>query len=450
MNKTSKLQIPDTADLSEAMAAIRANARGMIFIHDAKDQVVGMLTDGDISNALLVHENLHAPVCEHMNKEFVHVPEGASKEATLKLLDQRIRAIPVLDEEGRLVTLVSTGYMEPRPETYARAKAPARISLAGGGTDFTNYFKTYGGVSLSATIALHSHAVLRRRADREIVIHSRDRVETCSFKELQDIQYDGTLDLIKAGIKVMKPDYGFELWVSSDYPPGSGIGGSATVLSTVIGCLNEFREDKLDNYLIAEHAFEGERIELKISGGWQDQYSTVFGGFNFIEFDDSRNTVTPLRIEETTLGELEERFILCDTGKPHLGENIQADNRVRSADDADVLAFANNIKAIAHEMKSHLVRGNLSDFGRMLDETWQLKKSLNPAVTSDDINHIYETAMAAGAEGGRLLGTGGGGYFLFFVKPFRRYEVTDALHLLGARCESVLFDNDGLRSWTAR
>jgi D-glycero-alpha-D-manno-heptose-7-phosphate kinase len=267
---------------------------------------------------------------------------------------------------------------------------------------------------------------------------------------LNEISYDGNFDIFKAAVRVMKPDFGFELWVHSDYPSGSGLGGSATVLSAVIGCLNVFRSDPLDNYHIAEHAFEAERIELSISGGWQDQYSTVFGGFNFMEFSKNQNIVTPLRIGDITLNELEERFLLCFTGSTHLGETIQAGNRERAPDDPSVVSFANDIKDIAMEMKSHLTRGSLGEFGRMLDATWRLKKQFNPLVTSEEIDLIYDTAINSGAEGGRLLGTGGGGYFLFFVKPFERNRVASALRSLGLSTDSLIFDNQGLQSWAAR
>jgi D-glycero-alpha-D-manno-heptose-7-phosphate kinase len=450
MEQIEKLLIPDTADLADAMAAIRSNARGIILVHDIKHRVVGMLTDGDISKALLKHEDLHAPVTENMNRDFVWVPKGTPKETTLRLLDARIRAIPVLDNAGQLITLVSTGYLEARPETYARAKAPIRISLAGGGTDFTNYFTEHGGVSLSATIAKHSHAILRKRQDREIVIYSHDLNKTSTHADIHHLEYDGTLDLIKAGINVMKPQFGFELSLSSDFLPGSGLGGSATALSAIIGCLNECRDDRLDNYLIAEHAFEAERIELGISGGWQDQYSTVFGGFNFIEFGKSQNTVTPLRINRETLCELEERFLMCYTGTPHLGEEIQAKNCGHEPNTPEILKFAEEIKSIAYLMKSHLVRGSLADFGAMLNETWQLKKQFNSQVTNDNIDAIYDAAIKSGAEGGRLLGTGGGGYFLFFVKPFERFRVAQAMEKMGLATESVVFDDKGLQSWTAR
>jgi D-glycero-alpha-D-manno-heptose-7-phosphate kinase len=265
-----------------------------------------------------------------------------------------------------------------------------------------------------------------------------------------EIDYDGNLDLIKAAIKVMNLEFGFDLSVSCDFPEGSGMGGSAALVAAVIGCLNEFREEKLDAHAIAEYAFEAERIELDIKGGWQDQYSTVFGGFNCIEFDKSRNTVTPLRLQLDVVRELEERFLLCFSGKSHLGHTIQAKNHGRNPSAATSLSFASGLKDIVQEMRTHLLRGQLSDFGRMLDETWNLKKSYDPRVTDENLDAIYDLAMQSGADGGRLLGTGGGGYFLFLAKPFERYRIARALEERGLKTQSVVFDDKGLQSWTAR
>ncbi len=441
------LLLPDSADLAQAMEAIRANGEGLVLIHDEHERVVGLLTDGDIRNVLLEFGNMHLPIVDFMNRDYVWVSEGASKEQTLKLLDRRIRAIPVLDEKRQLVSLVRTGYMEPRADCFIRAKAPARISLAGGGTDYTNYFINHGGVALSTTLAQYSHVVVRRRGDRSIVLHSYDRGVTQTFSDLNEMAYDGVLDLIKAGIRVLRPEFGFELWSGSDFLPGSGLGGSATVLAAMIGALNELREDKFDRYAIAELAFEAERIELGVHGGWQDQYSTVFGGFNFIQFNHDVNTVTPLRLDESTHNELEERFLLCYSGRPHLGEVVQSSNQNRAGDDPRTRRMAEEIKDIALAMKTHLIKGRLDDFGRMLNETWRLKKALNPDVTGGDLDEIYDLALRSGAEGGRLLGTGGGGYFLFFVRPFERHNLLSRLAERGLATQSVNLDLGGLRCW---
>lgn len=441
------LQVHQSSSLREAMSAIQRSGRGIVAIHDDHFHIVGILTDGDIRKLLLKDVSIDEVVTDYMVRDFVSAPLGVSKEQILKLLDSRIRSVPILTPEGLLNSIAGSGYTAEQNESFSRAKAPVRISLAGGGTDFTNHFIEFGGVSLTTTIAIHSRCTLRRRIDNKIQIFSDIETKPTEPVALDELAYDGTLDLIKAGIKVMRPEFGFDLWVESEVPPASGLGGSASVLASVIGCINEFCEDPLDDYSIAEHAFEAERIELRIKGGWQDQYSTVFGGFNFIDFNETHNTVTPLRLPKQAIQELEERFILCFTQRKHLGEAVQSQNYQPRA---EVISHYKEIETIAREMNTHLLRGNLSEFGKMLDTTWQLKKRLNKNVTSDDLDRIYQLALENGAEGGRLLGTGGGGFFIFFTRPFERQNLFRVLSEQGLSCQSVIIDDKGLQSWKTR
>lgn len=450
--RIDRVIVRDNADLSEVMRSMQLSGRGICLVCDAAGHALGVLTDGDVRRALLAGARMEEKALEHMNRDFVSVNVATPKEQTLKLLDSRIRVIPVLDDENRLVDVVGTGYAPSRVrETYARAKAPVRISLSGGGTDFTDYFTRFGGVCLTATTSKHSHVVLRKRQDRRAIIVSHDLKTRIQAEDLDDLVYDGQLDLIKAGARVMQPDFGFELHVSCDFPPSSGLGGSASLLTAVIGAFNEFRDDdRLDSYAIAEHAYEAERVELGIAGGWQDQYATAFGGFNFIEFTSDRNIVTPLRLPMTTMRELEERLVLCYTGRSHGGRAVQEGNRTRRNADPSSLKIAEEFKSIANAMKSNLLRGALDGFGELLDQGWQLKRRYSDDASDTHLDRIYQSAKAAGAEGGRLLGTGGGGFFLFCVPPFSRLDVSDALSALDLRMESVVFDHQGVQSWTVR
>jgi len=318
--------VTENSDLRNAMISIKATALHMAVVINNHNRVVGVISDGDIRKQLLIDEDLHVPVTTCMSREFIHVREGCRREEILKLLDDHVDRVPVLNEDGYLVDIVGSGYSLPELNIVSRARTPARVSLAGGGTDFTKYFMDQGGAGISCTIAKYSHAVLRKRADQKIKIYSHDFRQQIEIESIEDIQYNGKLDLIKAGIKLLKPTFGFELELGCDFSPASGLGGSASLLASVIGCLNELREYRLDRYAIAEYAFEAERIELEIAGGWQDQYSTVFGGFNYLEFDRQHNVVMPLRLEPDNIRELEESFILCHTKQAHLGEIIQNDN----------------------------------------------------------------------------------------------------------------------------
>jgi D-glycero-alpha-D-manno-heptose-7-phosphate kinase len=443
------------SDIRTAMVSIKKTGLRIAVIVNKKKQVVGVITDGDIRKQLLKNEDFNVPITSCMSKKFIHAEEGSSREIILKLLDKLSRSplggvdskIPILDTNSRLVGFAGSGYTLQEDQPISRARAPARISLAGGGTDFTEYFMDQGGAGLSCTISKYSHAVLRKRSDRKIKIYSHDFRQNIEIDCIENIKYGGQLDLIKAGIKLLKPEFGFDLELGCDFPPASGLGGSASLLSSVIGCLNEFREYKLDRYAIAEYAFEAERIELDIAGGWQDQYSTVFGGFNYLEFDRHHNVVMPLRLETNNIREIEERLILCHTKQTHLGGTIQKDNHKKGSSTRQVKDCSERLKEITSQMKRDLLRNRYDDFARLLGETWAIKKNSDKRVTNEKLDEIYATALNAGSLGGRLLGTGGGGYFIFYTPPFYRYPVMEALEKIGLDPEGIKIDQQGLSSW---
>jgi D-glycero-alpha-D-manno-heptose-7-phosphate kinase len=433
--------------IQDAMASLKKTGIGIVIILDHSDKVVGVVTDGDIRARLLVGGGLNDGVRTCMSENFVSVRKGASREIVLKALDSRLRIIPELDGEGKLVRLIRSGTDVSVLEGISRARAPARVSLAGGGTDFTHYYMDNGGAGLTFTVAKYSHALLKPRNDNVITIRSYDFQKSVQYDHLDELSYDGNLDLVKAGIKLMNPEFGFDLEVGSDFPPGSGLGGSAALLAAVIGCFNEFRDQRLNRYQVAELAFEAERIELRVSGGWQDQYSTVFGGFAFLEFNREHNVVMPLRLESEVQNELEDRFILCHTGESHLGQQIQTDNVVGGQVESVFDEHKEHLKNITDQMRSRLLRGDLDGIGEALGKTWELKKEVDPRVSSGKLDKIYATAIEAGATGGRLLGTGGGGFFLFYAPPFKKFGVILALRELKLHPESICFDQNGMLSW---
>lgn len=239
--------------------------------------------------------------------------------------------------------------------------------------------------------------------------------------------------------------------VVADFPVGSGLGGSASVAAAVIGCFNEFRSDPWDRHQISEMAFQAERLILNIPGGWQDQYATVFGGFNYMEFTAAQNTILPLRLEQKTVAELEEVLVLCYTGRPHDSGEIHRDQRARlQAPESKAVENGIRKKDLALEMKNRLLRGDVHGYGKLLHEAWLLKKQDSPQIADCELDRIYSCARANGALGGKILGAGGGGYFLLFVPPFQRFRVFNALLREGYGCERVTFDQSGLKSWKTR
>jgi D-glycero-alpha-D-manno-heptose-7-phosphate kinase len=444
--------IAETETIEEAFRRLNINMLGILFAQDAGGRVIGAVTDGDIRRKLLGGATIREQVATCVNRNFVWARAGGPREQILKLLDQRVHVVPILDAEARLVDVFSRDLFQlgEESEVFARARSPVRISFSGGGTDLTHYFTDHGGGSvINATIAMYAHATLRRRNDGRIRIYSHDFRCTVEAENLAALGSDGDLALIKSVIRLIKPAYGFDLDVSADFPVGSGLGGSAVVSSAIIGCFNEFRSDQWDRHEIAEMAFQAERLMLNIPGGWQDQYATVFGGFNHMEFSSEQNAIVPMRLEPNVIAELEESLVLCYTGFNHDSGDVHRDQKSQHQTSEAVAAAARQ-KEVTREIRHHLLRGQLLECGRLIDEAWHAKRRLSSKISSTDLDGIYELAKANRAVGGKLLGAGGGGYFIFFVRPFERYPLIAALEQKGLRCSRIAFEENGLRTWKSR
>jgi D-glycero-alpha-D-manno-heptose-7-phosphate kinase len=438
--------------MREALLRIEANHHGIIFTTNDLGAVIGLATDGDIRRKLLDGASLDDPIAASANAEFMWAGRDTPRETLLKKLDHRIKVIPLLDEKRNLTGVISRDQFPIQAErpVYARARSPVRISFGGGGSDLTQYFAGESGAVINTAISLYSHATLRLRDDERIVIHSRDIGETLyadNFAGLMPIK--GRFGLIQALLKAIQPDFGFELYLHSDFPMNSGLGGSAVVSSAVLGCFNQFRRDQWDLHELAELAFQAERLYFGVAGGWQDQYATVFGGFNFMEFRMDQNIVHPLRIHTEILLELEESLVLCDTGTTHDSGNIHQDLRQQMKQEHIRQQVKTNVE-LTYRMRNQLLRGKLLQFGKSLHEAWQFKRQFSANISNVRLDDIYDNALKHGAVGGKLLGAGGGGFFIFYVPPFRKHDLMTNLEQAGLKIRPFRFEPEGLCAWTAR
>ncbi|HYG57566.1 MAG TPA: GHMP kinase [Symbiobacteriaceae bacterium] len=331
-----------------------------------------------------------------------------------------------------------------------RARAPLRVSFAGGGTDIAPYPQERGGVVLSATVDKYAYATLQARHDSQVQITSLD-YDTVVKYHVHQLMFDGKLDLAKAAILNVGPlQHGIDLFLHCDAPPGSGLGSSSALVVATIGVLNHLLGRHLSQYDMAKLAYEVERVDLGIQGGMQDQYSAVFGGFNFIEFRGRDVVVNPLRLSPATVNELQYHLLLCYTGKTRLSANIIAEQQqAYEQKDTAVLGALDELKAITIDMKNALLQSRFDDFGDLLHAGWENKKKLARGVTSPEIDQLYSVAREHGALGGKILGAGGGGYLLVFCPFDRKHLIAAALEKAGGEIEQFSFDFHGLQTWTA-
>jgi D-glycero-alpha-D-manno-heptose-7-phosphate kinase len=333
--------------------------------------------------------------------------------------------------------------------TIIRARAPVRISFAGGGTDFPHWYDHRPGAVLCSTINHYARVTLYPRADEAIRIRSVDLGYMADYHLGERPEFDGALDLAKATIARLGVRHGMDLDVRSDAPAGSGLGGSSALTAAVIGAVAAYVGRGLTKYELSELNCLVERGDVRILGGMQDQYASTFGGFNVIEFTKGRVLVNPLRIDPAILNDLEAHLLLCYTGQVRVDQGlIEKQIRFYQEGRQTTLEGMQRIYELVFEMKETLLRGRLNEFGELLHEGFANKKRMNPEVTSGtNTEALYEEARRNGAVGGKLMGAGGGGYLLLYCHTHRQHDVRKALEAMGGKFTNFSFDHAGLQVW---
>lgn len=336
-----------------------------------------------------------------------------------------------------------------------RSKAPLRLGLAGGGSDVSPYSDIYGGAILNATINMYAHASIEERKDGKIVLNSEDKGEYIELESLEELEINGELDLLKGIYNRVVKDFAkkplsFTLTTYVDAPPGSGLGTSSTLVTAILGAFVEWLKLPLGEYDLAHLAYEIERIDLDMAGGKQDQYAATFGGVNFMEFyGDDKVIVNPLRVKPTILNELAHNLVLYYTGTSRVSAQIieAQQSNVNEKKQTSIDAM-HKIKQQATSMKEALLKGELEKIGEILDFGWQHKKKMADNITNSEIDHLYDSVIKAGANGGKVSGAGGGGFMFFYCPKNTRHQVIRALDHIGGNVKRYEFVTQGLQTWT--
>lgn len=304
-----------------------------------------------------------------------------------------------------------------------------------------------GGAIIGSTINKYAYCSIIPRADDQIVVHSLDFDMTVKYNTKENYVYDGKLDLVTASLKAMEIKEGCEVYLQCDAPPGSGLGTSSTVMVALLTAMAKWKGIQMDPYAMADLAYGVERVDLKITGGFQDQYAATFGGFNFIEFHGRNDVVVnPLRVRRDIINELQYNLLLCYTGNIHVSAKIIED-QVSNYKKPDAFDAMCEVKALSYAIKDELLKGNLHNFGKLLDYGWQSKKRMSSKITNPQIDALYDEAKKAGALGGKLLGAGGGGFLLMYCPYNMKHKVAASMEAAGGQILDWNFELRGAQSW---
>ena len=439
--------------LARTKKFIFKNNRPIFFVVDNQNKCVGTVTDGDIRRYIENNTNLSTQIYNIARKDFVYVysddPENKILRAFEQLTNKRGKylAIPVLKKNHEILGVLDyEDYISSffRKKKIIRARIPARVSFSGGGTDFSNIVNSNNSEILSSTISKFSTISLLLRSDSKVNIINRSMGSTIKIKHFKEIEKKRG-NLILECLKLVKPKFGFDLEILSDFKSGTGLGGSSSIAVAVISVFNELeKNNKMDLNSICNLAYQAERINLGIKGGWQDFFSTAYGGFNWIELDDKDIIVNPLRVQDETINELEHNLMLFRIGKSRNSSIIQKKSNKKKINISDF----KRIKKISKDMKKCLLKGKVKQFGDLLDISWNLKKKISPLSSNKKIDKIYKIVKKNGALGGKLLGAGQSGYLLVYSSPIYQEKIRIALKKLDGRFEKLRFVNSGLKIWT--
>ena len=301
-------------------------------------------------------------------------------------------------------------------------KTPFRMSFFGGGTDMENYFREKGGAVISTTFDKYCYVNVRHLPrffewTTELTYSKTERVS-----RVEEINHPA----IREAMKMLNMQE-IRLIYEADLPARSGLGTSS---SFAVGMLNAFYALKgkyADKRRLADEAIYLERVLCAESGGWQDQIAAAYGGLNRINFGPDGYEVCPIIISPDRKKRLNENLMMFFTGFTRFSSEVQKANAEGAPQDKN--AMLRRMHALVDSAEDILTgkEKDLDDFGRLLNETWQLKRKTGRAITTNSIDELYEKGMRAGALGGKLLGAGGGGFLVFYVQPEKQEAVRRAM-----------------------
>jgi D-glycero-alpha-D-manno-heptose-7-phosphate kinase len=327
------------------------------------------------------------------------------------------------------------------------ATSPLRISFVGGGTDFPHYYEEHGGAVVSATIDHAVRVTIRPRADRQVTVRSLDLGHLVEYHLDEGPEYDGVMDLAKAAIERIGVAGGLDVDIRSDAPPGSGLGGSSSLVVALAAGLAALAGMRLSSDGLARLAYSIEREDVGIRGGFQDQFAAAFGGCNLIEFARDGVRVAPLALARDVVDRLEANLLLCYTGSVRRNVGI-IDRQIalwREGREETRMGLK-ELHELAYVMRDVLEAGDVERLGRMLRDAFESKLRMNPSITDGTpVERLLELARDAGAYGGKMCGAGGGGYLLLACRPEAQAAVRTRLAQLGCQFAAFRFRADGVR-----
>ncbi|WP_118974876.1 GHMP family kinase ATP-binding protein [Taibaiella koreensis] len=320
------------------------------------------------------------------------------------------------------------------------SKTPVRVSFFGGGTDYPDYYKEFGGCVLSTSIDKYIYVTVNKI---EGLLDHRYRIAYSKLElchTVDEIEHP----VVREVIKYLNIDHGLEVNIVSDLPARTGIGSSSSFTVGLLHSCYALMGKMVSKDRLAQEAIYIEQVVLQERVGVQDQLAAAYGGFNHMVFSADKLLVNPVTVSSERKEALQDNLLMFYTGINRFASEILKE-QVQKTQEKKIHTELTDIYNMVDEglvILSDTSR-SLDEFGMLMHKAWMAKRSLSTAISSDHLDTIYEKATAAGAIGGKLLGAGGGGFFMFYVPQSRHEVVIEALK--GLHLVRFNFETEGTR-----
>ena len=327
------------------------------------------------------------------------------------------------------------------------SRAPFRLGLAGGGTDVRPYAFEIEGAVVNMAINKYCHVYITENA--QTIFESID----LSLKEHHTGGNDHTLVLHKGVHEYFESLVGTDLTLHvvthSEAPAGSGLGSSSTIVVALVKAYCELLSLHWSAFKLAEISIHIERDLLDLSGGMQDQFAAAFGGFNFLLFTQSGDSiVNKLPVSNSFAAQFESSSFLVSTNQSRESARIIDDHKDRAEKrDEDFLQKLLNLRSIAFSMQAGILQSDFDRFIQLMRDSWLIKKSTSSLITNQKITKLEADIECSGASAFKVSGAGGGGFCQVYCDPIKRNSVLEQLSNLGYQTERFSIEKKGAQSW---
>lgn len=418
------------------------------YVVDDQNKLIGVISDGDIRRQMIRGFNKEDNIRAFINCEPQYYIFDEISNSTLPKILNHTKRLPVVNQQKQLLGFYPKSEEQDdfSPNSTATAIAPVRVSFAGGGSDLNYWFDNHDGCVVNAAIQKYARVKVSRNYTTTFNIFSYNTNEKLSIdlKDLEAYQSPPLLIIVKCLSSFGVMD-GLDIDIFCDFGPGTGLGGSSSLVIATLTALSKIYKYQLSVRELVELSYQIERNIVGISGGWQDQIISAFGGLCITRFYNKTYDTFKIALSEKNIDIMNSQMFLAPIGNRRDSSQVHALQR-RESTEAGYVKKMQKIVSLADECARLLGQEKIEDLGTILHKGWQLKKGLGDFISNREIDDRYEFLIKSGAAGGRLLGAGVSGYIFVIVRSENQLRFIKACADENIPIERVCLDCQGARA----